>query len=117
MARGGFPSMTALLGLLAVAGYQNRDRLSEMMRQHQGGGMGGTSGGGIGSQSGGFAGQSGGMGGGMGGQSGGFGGQTGGMGGGMGGLPGGLGALLGSLIARALPGRPARAAPARAGAA
>ncbi|MCC2652339.1 MAG: hypothetical protein K0Q60_2502, partial [Microvirga sp.] len=26
----GFPSMTALLGLLAVAGFQNRDKLSEM---------------------------------------------------------------------------------------
>jgi uncharacterized protein YidB (DUF937 family) len=25
----GFPSMTALLGLLAVAGYQNRDKLAE----------------------------------------------------------------------------------------
>ena len=31
----GFPSMTALLGLLAVAGYQNRDKLAEML-----GGMG-----------------------------------------------------------------------------
>src|SRR3954454_66795 len=28
----GFPSMTALLGLLAVAGYQNRDKLAEMLR-------------------------------------------------------------------------------------
>ena len=27
----GFPSMTALLGLLAIAGYQNRDKLSEML--------------------------------------------------------------------------------------
>ncbi|MBV8808232.1 MAG: YidB family protein [Acidobacteriaceae bacterium] len=27
---GGFPSMTALLGLLAVAGYQNRDKIAEM---------------------------------------------------------------------------------------
>ena len=36
----GFPSMTALLGLLAVAGYQNRDKLAEML-----GGLGqGTSG-------------------------------------------------------------------------
>ena len=26
---GGFPSLTALLGLLAVAGYQNRDKLAE----------------------------------------------------------------------------------------
>ncbi len=38
MARSGFPSMTALLGLLAVAGYQNRDKLAEMVRQHGGGG-------------------------------------------------------------------------------
>ena len=28
----GFPSMTALLALLAVAGYQNRDKISEMLR-------------------------------------------------------------------------------------
>ena len=28
----GFPSMTALLGLLAVAGYQNRDKIAEMLR-------------------------------------------------------------------------------------
>lgn len=28
----GFPSMTALLGLLAVAGYQNRDKLAEMLK-------------------------------------------------------------------------------------
>ena len=27
----GFPSMTALLGLLAVAGYQNRDKLAELI--------------------------------------------------------------------------------------
>ena len=27
----GFPSMTALLGLLAIAGYQNRDKISEML--------------------------------------------------------------------------------------
>jgi uncharacterized protein YidB (DUF937 family) len=31
----GFPSMTALLGLLAIAGYQNKDKLAEML-----GGMG-----------------------------------------------------------------------------
>ena len=29
---GGFPSMTALLGLLAVAGYQNRDKIGEWLR-------------------------------------------------------------------------------------
>jgi uncharacterized protein YidB (DUF937 family) len=41
----GMPSMTALLGLLAVAGYQNRDKIKEML----GGltqGAGGTPGGG-----------------------------------------------------------------------
>lgn len=27
----GFPSMTALLGLVAVAGYQNRDKIAEML--------------------------------------------------------------------------------------
>lgn len=32
----GFPSMTALLGLLAVAGFQNRDKIGELL-----GGMGG----------------------------------------------------------------------------
>ncbi len=31
MARG-FPSMTALLGLIAVAGYQNRDKIAELLR-------------------------------------------------------------------------------------
>ena len=30
----GMPSMTALLGLLAIAGYQNRDKLAEMLREH-----------------------------------------------------------------------------------
>jgi len=33
----GFPSMTALLGLLAVAGYQNRDKIAEMLGGAQGG--------------------------------------------------------------------------------
>jgi uncharacterized protein YidB (DUF937 family) len=28
----GMPSMTALLGLLALAGYQNKDKISEMLR-------------------------------------------------------------------------------------
>jgi uncharacterized protein YidB (DUF937 family) len=28
----GFPSMTALLGLLAIAGYQNRDKIAEFLR-------------------------------------------------------------------------------------
>jgi uncharacterized protein YidB (DUF937 family) len=34
MARG-FPSMTALLGLLAIVGYQNRDKLAELFREAQ----------------------------------------------------------------------------------
>jgi uncharacterized protein YidB (DUF937 family) len=33
----GFPSMTALLGLLAVAGYQNRDKIAEMLKNLTGG--------------------------------------------------------------------------------
>jgi len=82
MARSGFPSMTALLGLLAVAGYQNRDKIQEMIRQRQGGGMGGM--GGLGGQSASMGGQ---MGGGMGGQMGGMGGS---MGGGLDRLLGGL---------------------------
>lgn len=28
----GMPSMTALLGMLALAGYQNRDKLSELIK-------------------------------------------------------------------------------------
>ena len=32
----GFPSMTALLGLLAIAGYQNRDKIAEMLRGNSG---------------------------------------------------------------------------------
>ena len=31
----GYPSMTALLGLLAIAGYQNRDKLAELLRGWQ----------------------------------------------------------------------------------
>lgn len=33
----GFPSMTALLGLLAIAGYQSRDKIAEMLGGKQGG--------------------------------------------------------------------------------
>jgi uncharacterized protein YidB (DUF937 family) len=33
----GMPSMTALLGLLAIAGYQNRDKLSELLKGAGGG--------------------------------------------------------------------------------
>ena len=87
MARSGFPSMTALLGLLAVAGYQNRDKISEMINNRGGaGGMGGAGRMGGGS--------------GMGSSGGGLGGMLGGQGGGLGGLlaglgGGGLGGLLG----------------------
>ncbi|WP_439597802.1 YidB family protein [Falsiroseomonas sp.] len=52
----GFPSMTALLGVLAIAGYQNRDKLAELLNggrgglqpagaAPQGGGLGGMLGG------------------------------------------------------------------------
>lgn len=35
----GYPSMTALLGLLAIAGYQNRDKIAEILKNlNQGGG-------------------------------------------------------------------------------
>jgi len=37
----GYPSLTALLGLLAIAGYQNRDKLTEMLRGAAPGGSGG----------------------------------------------------------------------------
>jgi uncharacterized protein YidB (DUF937 family) len=45
----GFPSMTALLGLLAVAGYQNRDKIAELLggagkAAPAGGGQGGLGG-------------------------------------------------------------------------
>ena len=41
----GMPSMVALLGLLAVAGYQNKDRIAEMLRgQGQAGSRPGTPG-------------------------------------------------------------------------
>lgn len=74
----GFPSMTALLGLLAVAGFQNRDKLAEMMRGEAGG-----TGAGAAPQ---------------GGQQAGLGGLLGGLAGGLGG--GGLGAGLGELLDR-----------------
>jgi len=40
MSSRGFPSMTALLGLLAIAGYQNRDKIAEMLRGQQSGSPG-----------------------------------------------------------------------------
>jgi uncharacterized protein YidB (DUF937 family) len=48
----GYPSMTALLGLLAIAGYQNRDKIAEML----GGAGKGTTGAGAQSTPGGLAG-------------------------------------------------------------
>src|SRR3712207_2872962 len=71
----GFPSMTALLGLLAVAGFQNRDKIAEML-----GGLSPNAGGGSGGQGQPQVGQ-----GGLGGLAG-----AGGLGG-LGGLLGGLG--------------------------
>ena len=38
MSSRGFPSLTALLGLLAIAGYQNRDKIAEMLKGLQGNG-------------------------------------------------------------------------------
>ena len=88
----GFPSMTALLGLLAVAGYQNRDKIGELLGGlGQGGGapQGGQAGAGMpGGQ--GYAGQ--------GGQQGGLGGLLGGSQGAQAGQAGGLGGLLGGLL-------------------
>jgi uncharacterized protein YidB (DUF937 family) len=87
----GFPSMTALLGLLAVAGYQNRDKIAEMLgglTSNPGGTPGGAPGA-PGQQQGGLAG-AGGLGG-LGGLLGGLGGQNpGGL------LSGGLGELVDS---------------------
>jgi uncharacterized protein YidB (DUF937 family) len=43
MARG-YPSMTALLGMLALAGYQNRDKIAEMLKGATAGGTNAQSG-------------------------------------------------------------------------
>ena len=40
----GMPSMTALLGLLAIAGYQNRDKLAELLKGAGGSSAAGMSG-------------------------------------------------------------------------
>jgi uncharacterized protein YidB (DUF937 family) len=77
------PSMTALLGLLAIAGYQNRDKLAEMLG---GAGQGGMAPAGAGAGQGGAQGGLGGL---LGGLTGG--GQSGSQGSGLGGLLGGLG--------------------------
>jgi uncharacterized protein YidB (DUF937 family) len=84
----GFPSMTALLGLLAVAGYQNRDKLAELL-----GGSSSNNPGvpGQGRQQGGLGGLLGNLGGG--GAAGGLGGLLSNLGGA--GAAGGLGGLLG----------------------
>lgn len=50
-----FPSMTALLGLLAIAGYQNRDKISEMLGNLTKGGAGAGGPGAGGGQDGGGA--------------------------------------------------------------
>lgn len=55
MARG-FPSMTALLGLLAIAGYQNRDKLAELLKNAGASNPQGGSAGGLGGLLGGLAG-------------------------------------------------------------
>ena len=91
----GFPSMTALLGLLAVAGFQNRDKLAEMLGSGTSNNPGSPDQQGYGQQSGGLGGM---LGGGATGSSGGagYGQQQGGLGGLLGGLGGGgLGGLLG----------------------
>ena len=44
----GFPSMTALLGLLAIAGYQNRDKIAEMLNNFGKGGPAASGQGGLG---------------------------------------------------------------------
>ncbi|GJE52477.1 hypothetical protein GOFOIKOB_5548 [Methylobacterium tardum] len=59
----GYPSMTALLGLLALAGYQNRDKLGELLG---GAGQGGSAPAGGGAAPGGLGGLLGGL---LGGQS------------------------------------------------
>lgn len=92
----GFPSMTALLGLLAVAGYQNRDKLAELLGgagQAMSGGAGAGRGvpGGAGAQQGSGTQQGGGLGG-----------LLGQLGGGLGGAGAGgfLGSGLGELLER-----------------
>jgi uncharacterized protein YidB (DUF937 family) len=97
----GYPSMTALLGLLAVAGYQNRDKLAEMLGGATSGvGGGAPAGAGGRTQTGGshLPGQGAGQAGAQGGIQGGLGGLLGGLGGG--GLSGLLGGGLSELVDR-----------------
>ena len=42
MASRGFPSMTALLGLLAIAGYQNKDKIAEIIKDFSNKNQGGA---------------------------------------------------------------------------
>ena len=57
----GFPSMTALLAMVAVAGFQNRDKLAELLGGHkQGSAQTSPNGGGLGNILGNFAGATGG---------------------------------------------------------
>jgi uncharacterized protein YidB (DUF937 family) len=91
----GFPSMTALLGLLAVAGYQHRDKIAEMLGglgQNAPGGPGGQ-----GQQPGGLQSEPAAQGGLQQGGLGGLGGLLGGLGGGLGGAAGAGGLLSGGL--------------------
>lgn len=55
MARG-LPSMTALLGMLALAGYQNRDKIAELLKGANAGGAQAGSPGGLGGLLGGLGG-------------------------------------------------------------
>jgi uncharacterized protein YidB (DUF937 family) len=88
-----FPSMTALLGLLAVAGFQNRDRIAELLRGASGPSQAAAAGAGQDSPS---------MPAGLPGSAGGFSGagSLGGLGGLLGNLAGGAGA--GSLLGNGL---------------
>jgi uncharacterized protein YidB (DUF937 family) len=100
MARDGLPSMTALLALLAVAGYQNREKIAEMLKgAGQNPAAGGTAPqGGQVTQAGGQEGGLGGLLGGLLGGGAGAGGTAAGAGAGAGGLGGGLGGALGGLL-------------------
>ncbi len=95
MAKNGMPSMLALLGLLAVAGFQNRDKIGAALNNLGGGSAGGT---GTGAQGGGLGGLLGGLGNAVGGgtsTSGGLGEILSGLGAG-GAVTGGLGDLMNS---------------------
>ena len=91
----GYPSMTALLGLLAVAGFQNRDKLAELLGGGQGSAGAPGQGGGLGRAD--HSGQGGGQG------TAGASGQAGGLGGLLGQLTGSLGgASAGSVLSGGL---------------